>query len=315
MPFSRPVEGRKALASLIVLALLGSGLLWRLTRSERSSSPGRPDPEANRLEDQPTPRLGVAVPEGSEIRSARIEPTGRLLVRLIVLQGGEPLPVERVDIRNAAGATVASLELTPRIPMAELECLPGDYELELQPAPELDSLRRHVTLRPGVTESVDFSLPTAARLLGRLVDEDGQRIEGVTIALELDGRVVSEARTRPDGGFVLPPLPEGEYALVVGDPLGPLVERRTLRLTAGLGQQEVLVPALLELDVRVVDEMGLAVAGAEVEGVGEQGGRVAGVTDLEGKLRAAMLPPGNYRIFARHPDVGRGNQILVLGEP
>lgn len=220
----------------------------------------------------------------------------------------------RVEIRDAAGNRVATLALTSASPSTGLDCQPGEYELALDPlgAPGLGALPQRIVIAPGASETVEFSLVAVWRLTGRLADERESGIPAVRIALERAERAIAEERTWPDGSFRFPPLPEGDYALVVGDPLGPLLPRRILRLDGELGPQELRVPVLLELEVRVVDEQGFAVPDAEVEGVGEKGGRIAGQTDADGRLRAALLPPGDYRIYARHASLGRGNKIIAL---
>jgi hypothetical protein len=217
-------------------------------------------------------------------------------------------------VREASGALVATLVLTAADPHAGLECGPGEYELSLAHSgvPALGALPQRTVLERGASATVEFSLAAVWRLAGRLADEHERGLEEVDIALERSQRAVSEVRTRPDGSFSFPPLPEGDYALVVGDPLGPLLPRRILRLDGELGAQELRVPALLELEVRVLDEQGLAVPGAEIEGVGEKGGRIAGVTDADGRLRSRLLPPGDYRVYARHATLGRGNRVLAL---
>jgi len=220
----------------------------------------------------------------------------------------------RVEVRDATGERVAELVLTAADPSTELACSPGEYELVVDhPGPPvLGALPARIVLAPGARGSVQFSLAVLWSLTGHLTDERELGLEDVPITLVRAERAVAEGRTRPGGSFFLPPLPEDDYVLVIGDPLGPLVPRRSLHLDGELGEQELRVPVLLELEVRVLDERNLAVAGAEVEGVGEKGGRIAGVTDANGLLHAALLPPGDYRIFARHPTLGRGNRIFAL---
>jgi hypothetical protein len=152
------------------------------------------------------------------------------------------------------------------------------------------------------------------RCQGTLVDGHGAGVEGLLLTLEPAQGAPVETRTLPGGGFSLPLVTAGEYVLVVGDPLGPLVPRRPVRVDEHLAPLELEVPVLLELDVRVLDDAGLPVAGARVEGIGESGGRVAGETDAEGRLRARELPPGNYRLFARHDELGRANRAFTLAE-
>jgi hypothetical protein len=277
--------------------------------SQIREEPGAPTDTREELSPVPRERE-PALPDPASAPAPR---PGRIVVRV---RGASPGDT-RVEVRDAAGAQVASLALTAARPTAGLDCQPGEFVLALDPdgTSALGALPQRIVLAPGATETVEFSLAATWRLAGRLADEREFGLEDVPIALERAERAVSAIRTRPDGAFLFPPLPEGEYALVVGDPLGPLLPRRILRLDGELGAQELRVPVLLELEVRVLDERGLAVPGAEVEGVGEKGGRIAGQTDADGRLRGTLLPPGDYRIYARHPSLGRGNRIFALSAP
>lgn len=317
-----PGLARAPLGWLLALALSGVVVLWQLPENRSSS----PRPAVPVHEAAPT---AVPAPEPlvraerlpapiSEPAAPPVELTGHLVVRVVAPAGTELGGMTRVEVRHASGDRVAVLELNAASPSAGLDCEPGEYELALDhPGPPvLGALPERIVLRPGVTEHASLTLAPLWRLSGRLTDERALGLEDVRIALARQERVVSEDRTRPGGTFVLPPLPENDYVLVVGDPLGPILPPRSLRLDGRLGELELRVPVLLELEVRVLDEQGLPVPGAEVEGTGERGGRVAGVTDPAGSLRAALLPPGNYRLFARHPTLGRGNKIFALsGEP
>lgn len=312
------------LLGVLVAGLLGGWLLWQIAGERPGEAPMDEERgealaplEAPEEELAPPPRRpSVPGPAPDEPVPTAAPRPSRLSVR--VRDAGNGFIGEaRVEVRDATGARVATLALTAASPRAELECAAGEYELVLAPpaAPALGALPKRIALEPGASETVEFALVSLWRLAGRLADGRELGIEDVRVALEREQRTVSEARTLSDGRFAFPLLPEGDYALVLGDPLGPLVPRRILRLDGELGELELRVPVLLELEVRVLDEHGLAVAGAEVEGAGEKGGRVAGVTDADGRLRAAQLPPGNYRIYARHATLGRGNRIFVLSAP
>ena len=311
----------------MVLAVLASGLLGGWLVFEIAGVRLAPAPPSKTVEEPPgeaEPAGGLVSPPRLPVPDSAAQPqrdslppsvpgTGRLVVSMRHPASGLAWEA-RVGVRDASGARVATLVLTSADTSSELPCEPGTFELALESpvSPALGTLPRRVVIERGKTESVELALVPLRRPSGRLVGEGERGVEDVRVALEHDALAVAETRSGADGTFAFPQLPEGDYALVVGDPLGPLVPRRILRIDAELGELELRIPALLELEVRVVDGNGLSVAGAEVEGVGEKGGRVAGVTDFAGSLRATQLPPGNYRIFARHPERGRGNCIFVL---
>lgn len=316
MRYSGPAGGRKPLALLVALAFLGALLLWQggdrrsepVSRAREEESPVAPG-ERHEVSLVP-PQRSPAAPDPI---AAPLPRPSRMVVQVRWPEGGFRGDAQ-VEVREASGTLVATLVLTASRPSAGLDCAPGEYELSLAHlgVPSLGALPQRTLLAEGASATVEFSLAAIWRLAGRLADGRERGLEDVAVALERSQHAVSEVRTRPDGSFVFPPLPEGEYALVVGDPFGPLLPRRILRLDGELGAQELRVPVLLELEVRVLDEQGLAVPGAEIEGVGEKGGRIAGVTDADGRLWSGLLPPGDYRIYARHATLGRGNRILAL---
>jgi hypothetical protein len=302
------------------MVLLGGWLLREVTGPRAGPTApargelgeGQEDPDGDPFAPEATGDPDAVPAPDRDAVPASAPPPGRIHVRIVARLAG----FARVDVRDSSGTLVSTVWLTAEDPDAELECLPGEYELVVEHPgpPALGAPPARAVLAPGATATVEFVLTALRRLSGRVADDRNLGVEDVPVALERDGRIVHEAHTRVAGAFVFPPLPEGEYSLVVGDPLGPIVPRRLVRLDAELADQEVRVPMLLELEVLVVDERGLAVAGAEVEGIGEKGGRVAGVTDADGRLWAARLPSGNYRVFARHSAAGRGNRAFVLSD-
>jgi hypothetical protein len=219
----------------------------------------------------------------------------------------------RVTLRRA-GELERELQLPPDAPQVEVVCADVEYVLEAHHhgPPELASLPLVLLVDGDMAEPVRLTLVPARVLAGTVTEVSGRAVVDVPLALELGDRPAATARSGADGGFLFAPLAEGEYELVVGDPLGPLVPRRAVHLEAGLGVLDVVVPPLHEVVVRVVDEQGLALPDVEVEGLGQHGGRVAGVTDARGELHARGLPPGDYRLFARDPVLGRGTRVFAL---
>jgi hypothetical protein len=115
------------------------------------------------------------------------------------------------------------------------------------------------------------------------------------------------------GAFQLIGLPSGAGELVLGAPASPLQEPLTIELAPGWVDLGTLaLPPLGSLVIRVVDEAGWPVEGAVLSGVGDRGGSLAAVSDADGAARAELLPRGMYRVFAQHPELGRGNQVLEL---
>jgi hypothetical protein len=224
---------------------------------------------------------------------------------------GGAVPFELV---GPDGTDRKTLALEPGAPRLVLDCLPGEYTLALvPPGPAgLTALPARFTLEAGETHELDVDLLPALVARGSVTDAAGLGLADVPLALQSSRADVAETRTRFDGRFAFEPLPGGDYELVVGDPLAPLCPRRPLRLESSSAELALVLPPLLELEVRVLDERGLPVADARVEGKGKNGGRVAGATDGAGLHRATQLVAGSYWLFASHPDFGRGNRAFEL---
>ena len=321
---ARARSGKTALTLAILVAVGVAARLWsragepRRTARESEDRPARPEASA------PEPELAPAVAaerQNASPASATARPC-RLVLQVLPPQP-EAQAIEPaveftgtafVRAREIEGAFARVVELTAARPRAELECPPGEYEFTLErygPEP-LGALPIRALLDPDGDQIVTLLLARLQVLTGRLVHEGEQDLGGVRVALERRGRTMAETHTNRDGTFALQPLPVSEYQLAVGDPVSPLVPRRAVALEKWLGDMRVAVPALLALEIRVVDAEGRGVAGARVEGLGQRGGRVTGVTGADGSLQVAQLPPGTYRITAEHATLGHGGASLAL---
>lgn len=302
-------------ACAAVLALLALAKLERGTAREPVAPVTTPAGAPAGAELAPAPPLATLVPERSAGTDApAADAAGRFALVAVPPPEWPFTGSVRVTVRRATGELVRELVLPPDAPEEELTCADGEYVVEARHAgpPELASLPLALVVDGDTAEPVRLALVPARALAGTVADVNGRAVVDVPLALALGERPVAETRTGPDGGFLFPPLAEGEYQLVVGDPLGPLVPRRALSLDGALGLVEIVVPPLLDVVVRVVDDQGLALPDVEVEGTGESGGRIAGVTDARGELHVRALPPGNWRLFARDPVLGRGTRAVSL---
>lgn len=307
-----------ALLLLVAVLPLAAFALWLLPeRAESPRSPGStPAPSAS-TPDAPAPvALQAARVPAPPAASTAPPParTGRLVLQLVAPTGG--LPDERVlvTLKRADGHVEPQLELTRETPRRELECEPGDFVVTARTsgARQLASQPTHTTVRAGASAFVELELAPSVRLRGFVRDEEGAVLEGIAVALARRGALEARAKTDAAGRFALAPLPAGEYELVLGDPEGPLVPRSTLVLAENDGPRELVVPTPVPLRLRIIDDQGAPVAGASIEGTGKPGGRLEGVTDEEGRLAIERLPPGDYRVYARHAEHGRGNRALAL---
>ncbi len=304
------------------LVFVAGGLLW--LRSVGRTAPGSvariplasvDEPGTPPADDPGTPTRAAEEFASPERVATRAEPEIARLALRIVHDGRAPATGPTlVVLRKHAGEPVAELELVGERQWGELECPPGDYEVlaEHPGPPPLSTGPLEIRLGPGAREELELRLLPVRSLRGSVVDTNGSEVSDLPLALELGGKPRARANSGPTGHFSFSPLPEGDYVLIVGDPRGPIVPRVLVRLEAESSERTVVVPPLLELEVQVVDEHGLGVGAAAVEGKGESGGRLSGETDATGRLRAGRLPAGKYRVFASQPDIGRGNAIFEL---
>lgn len=317
--------GRGALALVVLLALAAAVLVWRLAgaggRAPRATpGPVEREPEsapAEEVELRPAERTAVAPQASPPVR----EPEGICRLTVLVVTPTDDGAVRagfdgsvRVHLRGSDGTRERTLMLASAEPRAELECPAGEYEFTLEHRAErtLGALPVRTVLEANTSQTVTLALVRLQGVAGTVSDAHGKPIADVPLRLERRGRAVAETDTRAGGRFAFPPVPLGDYELIVGDPLGPLIPPRELDLAEQKEDVEVLVPVLLELEVRVLDEEGRPVAGARVDGAGSKGGHLTGKTEKSGSLRARALPAGRYQISVSHPTLGRGREAFEL---
>jgi hypothetical protein len=194
-----------------------------------------------------------------------------------------------------------------------LELAPGAWRVRAQ-APGLRSFLEEIQLAADAEARVVLTLRPLVAVGGAVVQENEDPVEGLTVTLARAGAEPAlSTLTDPGGRFALDGIVQGSYELVLGDVQGPLLPPRALELDAAFVDLEhLIVPLLGSVRLSVVDQEGAGVAGARFEGVGAPGGRLAGETDAEGRATARLLPGGEYRVFADHPGIGRGNRAFAL---
>lgn len=306
----------------MALVLIGLAGWWFAATPGTRGTPARPStaPASARAtpeEPEPAPLQPATAPTRSDLPAEPERPpvaaSARLVVRIARTEATLASAV-KVTLVQQGGRSASEFSVAPDASGLELPCAPGDVSLRARSdgPPRLVSLAVHATLQPGASELVELVLAPEAVLGGTLEDETGRPLEGLEVSLRRRKESLGRARSDAGGRFLLEPLPAGEYELVLGDPDGPLRPPETLTLAPGDPPRTIVLPVLLALGLRVVDAEGAPVAGVRLEGTGKPGGRLQGVTDDDGRLRVEGLPPGDYRLFARHATLGRATHALAL---
>jgi protocatechuate 3,4-dioxygenase beta subunit len=193
----------------------------------------------------------------------------------------------------------------------------------LAPIPDRASLAlaaEHPHFAPGVSSPRDafagsddvlLSLAPLGSLSGRVVDEEGQPVPGVTVRCENRVGAPREARTDGDGRFQFGGLRAGNYVLQAASP-GPQTDRVTdlqgVMLPEG-GQAhcpDLRIVRAGEVSGRLTDEKGQPLAGVEISARREvelaprmftQGDSPSARTGADGSYRL-RLPPGQWQVRA-----------------
>lgn len=323
----RASRGRAALTGLalvLALALVGLGG-WYLSSSPRprgtpAAAPGSAAP-AQPPQELPAPAAETLVPAAEATRStlataqesAPARASARLVVR-VTQTGSTRAGRVTITLVEDGGRAASEFELAPERASLEIPCSPGDVKVSARGdgPPRVVSMTVHATLQPGASELVELVLAPEAVFAGALEDETGRALEGLALHLRRRKEVLASATSDVAGRFRLAALPAGEYELVLGALEGPLRPPETVVLAPDDPPRTLVLPVLLALGLRVVDADGHPVAGARLEGTGKPGGHLQGLSDADGRLRVEGLPPGDYRVFARHATLGRATRALVL---
>jgi len=291
----------------------------------------------------------VAMPGGEfELRYVPPRGSGLVAVRLdsvridgdatrdLQLDGGVTTVVV---VRGPDGARVPDADLDVKDPLtgvklftphdgtdlagrAEAVLPPGTYDFVIDPPAGSGLARREL---PGVVAAADavltVDLAESDRVLvtGRVVDGAGQPVAGAVIdaAFSADGTDISVSDDATDAAGVFAVLlPTGELDITVAPPigsrlLGSTLPRVTVTAAADLGDLALAEGMLLT--VRVRDERGAPVAGADLDVFDAAGGGQIPTfyddADAAGEAVVA-LPAGEYRLVVTPPP-GSG---LAAGE-
>jgi protocatechuate 3,4-dioxygenase beta subunit/nitrogen fixation protein FixH len=180
------------------------------------------------------------------------------------------------------------------------------------------------------SEGFQIRLRPATRIAGRVVDAQGEPVEGVQVRAYLAGSSrgcavyvdvacpgPTDSRTGDtdaDGRFAFESLEPGWYEVRLSDDSFP-VERRLGEAGQSAGEIAFVLPErLVPLEGRVVDADGVPVVGARVSVSGNRPDAEAR-TGTHGDYRFPRVLPGRQRLEVRHADFGLAVEMVEVAGP
>lgn len=343
-----PIEGAEV--ALLPVAVTGTGGYSQNIAARRTSTtdargvfefagtpPGRHELTASHAEHVSVRAIAVEVPPGEGTKDVgtltldvgtAIEGVVRDFQRRPV--GGAQVKAHQnnIDHRRPHEPEVrtALTETDGTFRIAGLRAEPVDLVVEAKGYERFEM----AAVRPQAGGLIEVQLGEGARLVGRVLDVDGQGVANAYIWLRLD-RNPSFSRTAwsPDaprhnattdseGRFQFEALGAGPWTVdIAGEQLAEDVD--AIRLGPGEERQiELRLRAHARLAGVVTDPYGEPVAGAEVlvqprDPAGQVTGTHHGArTDAGGAYDAYRVPSGPARIVARHPDYRDGVSEVVI---
>lgn len=247
------------------------------------------------VDDEGSWRVEALGPEGEVARAVaqvpgpdvvlKLEPLGRAEV-LVYTPDGRPADAARVMLASAESPEPDFGETTPDGSLTFEALLPGEYRVEVDDGVSGEQFLRwqgELTVRSGELAQLTVRLRAAGKVVGTLLDPDGERLAWTVLAVKGDAQRLTE--TGEDGAFELNGLEPGatvELVLQSGD----FVE--VSPSTVKVGGPPVTVKALRgqEVSGRVVDERGAPVTSFMVNAMDVEAsdGRFKANADAQGLL-------------------------------
>jgi len=233
------------------------------------------------------------------------EPPDGPLLAVSVWADGEPLPDVKVAVTGSRCQERARTDDQGLVKV--YGCSEGRVAISVE-APDYVRVERTIVLgEAGSLERVD--LEPGERLAGRIVDDSGRPLPGVTLTARMLGRSGARAPSTPwltltgsDGRFSIETMPAGQVVLDISD--GGAHEPTSVT-DLSLPSQAVLITLrrTAAMSGKVLGEDGIAVPDARVTlaGSGVWPARVLSA-DRAGDFVFANVPDGVYELRAEHGD-------------
>jgi protocatechuate 3,4-dioxygenase beta subunit len=161
--------------------------------------------------------------DGSPLRAVPVSVVGLVAGQdqMIVLPGALPTAAEAAELPPGSLARQGSIRTALSDAQGHFEVrglAPGRARLEVSPADKLPLRREPLLLAPDDARDLgDLIVPTGVVISGRVLDQEGQALEGAQVEARAAGKPARPAMrvtSDPQGQFFLR-LPVGEYALAV----------------------------------------------------------------------------------------------------
>ena len=271
---------------------------------------------------QPAQRKGIEVVAGKDVSGLEVTVhKGAVVEGRVTTTEGRPVAGAHLRVMptgNAGNPLLAALGLPEAVADGD-----GAYQLEGVPegarsivAEERDHPKVVQTLAvQSGSNHLDFQLADGREVSGRVVDPQGQPVQGAEVSLSSQSGFW-HAATGPDGGFRMTAIPDGAYRLLA-EKEGWAPARSPEVRVAG-GPVEGLVLQLDRGGAIVGRISGLAfedLSRLQISASGPTGGQL-GQVDYQGSYRIDALPPGEWIVEAHLPDNRRavGRAQLAPGQ-
>jgi hypothetical protein len=161
--------------------------------------------------------------DGSPLRAVPVSVVGLVggQDEVIVIPGALPTAAEAAELPPGSLARQGSIRTALSDAQGHFEVrglAPGRARLEVSPPDKLPLRRGPLLLAPGEARDLgDLVVPTGVVVLGRVLNQDGQVLEGAQVEARATGKPVRPAirvTSDPQGQFLIR-LPVGEYAVAV----------------------------------------------------------------------------------------------------
>lgn len=135
---------------------------------------------------------------------------------------------------------------------------------------------------------------SGGKVSGKLLSANGKAVEGATVAVAKDGKVIGRTVTKADGSYTVAGLSSGSYTMTIGDAQFPV--RMWSKEAAPASAKAQLNVSQTAVRGQLMDDCGcpiwgnIAVAGIAVAALTTAIININKVNDLEDKLNAQQSP-------------------------